>query len=982
MMKKFIVRWLLVATVAFVISPFAVKADTISDLQAQMAQLLQMVSDLQAKLAAQSGNTPSTNASPVAWCHTFNQSLRVGNGQTINSGPTGLENDISALYLALGKYESLFNYDTLAQPGSAGSSLRTTYFDEQLASYVSKFQEKYASEILTPNGLSNGTGFVGASTRAKLNRLYGCNPSTPYEPPVSPVVCTMDAQQCSDGSYTYRVPPNCAFKACPGSSVTLPVDLKVDTQYDSNSYNSSGFVRASIGSNSQNSRAVKWKLAVTCSDGVSMLASEGQKELCNSDYSVNSSGYYGVTSDYLILTSGVINRSGTQAQVGLALSGYDANGASLGGDKEFITLASGKGGGYDTSTVIISSRIAQTNADGTEIDYTLTPSSTTKWAVTIVCQSPVTASAKGGGICGETTSILFGSGSSSYWPVWYKNPTNTYQTVGIKVQAYDSNGNLIGSDSDAVTIPPTPNTSTTLEPHISTISPTSGPVGTTVTVTGRNMSKLNTNRIFFKIYNSASSVGNVGALYSPDGNSLTFQVPTNLSTGMYVVSVWNTESQKESNQITFNVTAGSTAQPSITVISPNNSLGGPFKAGDTLNVSWSTKNFGLLSVSLDLVYDNKTIAQSIASNITNSGSYSWVIPTSIRPGNYYLMASSFDRGPSAQDFSDYYFTINSPSVSAQSALTVISPNGGTWQAGQSYSIQWKGASNTGYSVFLSGGGNGDSYARLIAATNTTGSADSVSVAYYRVSSSDISSTPWSIMVCPSNTTPGNSLCGRSANIYISAASTETCNYSYSDWSACTSSGTQSRSVTAATPAGCSGGTVVLAQSCTYTPSSSASAGSLQFSLVSKDWYDYAGMWGTFGPGKASNGYTFYDWEFLATINLDSAKTIKSIDLSDGSGTWSTSDNAYYPLVVFKDGAQLNTAYKQNINLSAGSTNLKLYAQIESSSLGVSRLTVTFTDGTTLTASGAGSVSQNNSTSNMAATLESVRQILEAMKKGL
>jgi len=37
---------------------------------------------------------------------------------------------------------------------------------------VIRFQEKYASEILTPLGLSAGTGYVGPSTRSKINRLF------------------------------------------------------------------------------------------------------------------------------------------------------------------------------------------------------------------------------------------------------------------------------------------------------------------------------------------------------------------------------------------------------------------------------------------------------------------------------------------------------------------------------------------------------------------------------------------------------------------------------------------------------------------------------------------------------------------------------------------------------------------------------------------------------------------------------------------
>lgn len=140
-MKKVFLSLSLVAILAL---PSVSFGQNVADLQTRIAELTKLIQQLQAQLLTiQSGGSQ--------WCHTFNTNLRIG-----DSG-----SEVDALKTALAK-ENL------------GALANQSEFNEEMASLVSGFQEKYRSEILTPNRLQRGTGYVGPSTRKKLNQLYGC----------------------------------------------------------------------------------------------------------------------------------------------------------------------------------------------------------------------------------------------------------------------------------------------------------------------------------------------------------------------------------------------------------------------------------------------------------------------------------------------------------------------------------------------------------------------------------------------------------------------------------------------------------------------------------------------------------------------------------------------------------------------------------------------------------------------------------------
>ena len=145
------------------------------------------------------------------------------------------------------------------------------------------------------------------------------------------------------------------------------------------------------------------------------------------------------------------------------------------------------------------------------------------------------------------------------------------------------------------------------------------------------------------------------------------------------------------------VPSQSTLKVSVKVVSPNG--GETFKVGDTVAISWTSSNNTTGKVMIGLTSaDGNTIVKEITNyleGVADTGSYSWIIDSSIKAGAYKIVVQTPERPQYAYDVSDapFYVILSQ----ANTTFSVLSPKSGdVWKIGATYNIQFQNVPPSSY----------------------------------------------------------------------------------------------------------------------------------------------------------------------------------------------------------------------------------------------------------------------------------------------
>ena len=192
-MKKIIAFGLACLFAVSVATPFA-GAITDAEYQALVDQLAQLTALYNGLLAQTS--VPTTTMTGL--CLSSDLSLGMSSSE-VQALQQGLNQDPAT---------------QVAVSGAGAPGYETSYFGALTKAAVIKFQDKYASEVLTSWGLTKGTGYAGSTTRAKFNSLY-CTPVTPTTTTLPGETTTTTVAGATEGNLAITQNP------LPGSSTVI-----------------------------------------------------------------------------------------------------------------------------------------------------------------------------------------------------------------------------------------------------------------------------------------------------------------------------------------------------------------------------------------------------------------------------------------------------------------------------------------------------------------------------------------------------------------------------------------------------------------------------------------------------------------------------------------------------------------------------------------------------------------------------------------
>lgn len=587
------------------------------------------------------GRTPTatsgTSSQPATFCYNWTRNLRVGDKGT----------DVGYLQTALEKFGlSISDND---KPQRDGQTIADSSFGESTASAISEFQEKYASDILTPNGLRRGNGYVGASTRAKLNRLYGC--IKPHPDSVPPVISGVSGPQTLDvnqqGTWTVKASSpnggNLSYSVVWGDESVYPY-ATTDTAPAMSERQSATFTHSY-------SQAGTYTPIFT-------VASPNTIACITTPCPSNGGS---------AKTSLTVKVGSTQINYPISiLSPKHGDVVSVGSP---VRIDWGAFGNADNSAVFDITEFTDSGKDNLVEGVTQT----------------------------QAGCLGYGKGVCSY--IW----TPTSASSKFKIAVSQRGTNNIGYSGIFSVV-------SSSEPSMTVLSPNGGEVyklGDKVTLTWSpaNVGVKQVELIPFGQKEFSSLEGLV--IYSLKvrgdatayGGSVQIEIPTALAglgygqTALYYAQITTEDGRIDISDKPFSIVNPGPIQPSITVLSPNG--GGSYKAGESVLITWSSQNLptgGTVILTLDSDSQGSS-AGGYVYGVTNTGSASVTIPLATRVASDYRAKVTYKVNPntdgaSYQDSSDSYFSITAPATT-QPAITVTSPTSGqTFAQGSVVPIRW------------------------------------------------------------------------------------------------------------------------------------------------------------------------------------------------------------------------------------------------------------------------------------------------------